>query len=116
MVIEAAAVIENAPPGGEVAAPSWEWTRGQPATLATLDGRRITGGIAMVSGTAADWCATVSHLDRPGCVAAMYFGEGVRYVVLDLQDGRHARARIASTAFVSGAERVCEIVGIERLS
>ncbi len=87
----------------------------QYATICTADGRYVTGGMASVSGGGAIWRATVSQLDRPGHVASMYFAGGVREVLLRLDDGRSARARITGTSFIAQAERICELAGLEQL-
>lgn len=87
----------------------------QAATISTLDGRYITGGVAEFTGTPLEWRATLRHLDRPGVVAAMFFAEGVRDIVVKLEDGRQAKARITGTSFIASAQRVCQLAGIERL-
>jgi hypothetical protein len=85
------------------------------AAIATVDGSLITAGLATVEDAEAVWRATLSKLDRPGMMACMYFTHGVREVILRLEDGREARARIAGTSFVAAAERVCHLVGLEPL-
>lgn len=87
----------------------------QAATLSTLDGRYITGGIAEFTGTPLQWGATLRHLDRPGVVASMYFAEGVRDVIVKLEDGRQGRARLTGTSFIASTQRVCQLTGTERL-
>ncbi len=88
----------------------------QAATISALNGRFITGGTVTVTDGGADgWRATLSQLARPGVVASMYFGEGVREVTLQLADGRAARARITGTSFSATAERVCDLAGVEPL-
>jgi hypothetical protein len=62
------------------------------------------------------WSATVRRLDRPGVMASLFFGQRTRDVVLRLDDGRQARARIASTTFTAGRQRICELTGIEPLT
>ncbi len=86
------------------------------AAIATVDGSLITAGLATVEGAEIDWRATLARLDRPGVMASMYFAQGVREVILRLEDGREARARIAGTSFVAAAERVCQLVGLEPLA
>jgi hypothetical protein len=86
-------------------------------TIMTTDGRPVTSGHARIDATAtAGWTATVHGLDRPGVIASMFFGEGTRDVVLRLDDGRVARARIAGTTFTPGRQRVCELIGVEPLT
>jgi hypothetical protein len=46
----------------------------------------------------------------------MFFAERARDIVLRLDDGRHARARIAGTSFLAASERVCDLTGIEALT
>ena len=87
----------------------------QAATLSTLDGRYITGGIAEFTGNPLQWGATLRHLDRPGVVASMFFAEGVRDVIMKLEDGRQGKARLTSTSFIASAQRVCQLAGSERL-
>jgi hypothetical protein len=86
------------------------------ATISTLDGTVITHGVAELRGTSEAWNATVGHLDQPGHVAAAYFAHHVREVVLSLNDGRGARARLVGTSFEPGAERTCELRGLEPLA
>jgi hypothetical protein len=88
----------------------------QYATISTLDGRFMTGGLALISVAGAMWRATLSQLDRPGQVATMYFASGIREVLLRLEDGRSARARITGTTFIATAERICELAGVEHLA
>jgi len=88
----------------------------EPATVMTLDGRFVTGGLAEIARDGACWTATLKHLDRPGLVASMYFGEGLRNVVFRLHDGRSAKARIAGTSFLANSQRICTLTGIEPLS
>lgn len=82
----------------------------------TPDGRLVTGGTVALREDGEDWAALLTKLDRPGMVASLYFAEGLREVALTLQDGRSARARIASTTFLASAERVCELTGLEPLA
>jgi hypothetical protein len=82
-----------------------------PGVIATLDGRYISRGVAEVTSGDGGWCARVRHLDRPGLIASMYFAEGMREVVLRLEDGRSAVARITGTSFTAGAQRVCDLRG-----
>ncbi|MBI2723897.1 MAG: hypothetical protein HYX50_02440 [Chloroflexi bacterium] len=83
-----------------------------PATLVD-GGRPLTGGLAMIRGNGRNWIATLTKLDRPGVVAALYFGEGRREVTLCLADGRSARARLTGTTFIAASERVCDLRGLE---
>lgn len=88
-----------------------------PATVATVDGRRISGGLLEMGGAAAadgSWTAVLRHLDQPGALATVYFAEGVREVRVTLEDGRSARARVRRTLF-AGRERTCELSGIAPL-
>ena len=87
----------------------------QAVTVSTLDGRYITGAVADFAGTPLRWTATLSHLDQPGYVAMLFFAEGVREVVVRLEDGRRARARMTGTNVLAGAQRVCSVEGVERL-
>ena len=97
--------------------PSLPITRGpQYSTVWTTDGRFVTGGMAEIDGAGMNWRATLGRLDRPGHVASMYFGGGVREVLLRLDDGRSARARITGTSFIASAERVCQLAGLEQLT
>lgn len=82
----------------------------------TPDGRLVTGGTVSLRQDGDEWAALLTQLDRPGMVASLYFAEGLREVSLTLQDGRSARARIASTTFLASAERVCELTGLEPLA
>lgn len=88
----------------------------QPAAIATPRGRFVTGGIIEIHGDGAVWSATLRKLDRPGVVAAAYFADGVREVLLMLEDGRRARARITGTSFIAASERVCLLTGLEPLA
>ena len=96
-------------------APRLPATRGpQYSTIWTMDGRFVTGGIAEIDGGGVSWSATLGRLDRPGHVASMYFAGGVREVLLRLDDGRSARARITGTSFIAASERVCQLAGLEQ--
>jgi hypothetical protein len=86
------------------------------ASLEALDGRVLTRGVAEIVESAGRWTARMTQLDRPGVVASMFFAERARDIVLRLDDGRHGRARIASTSFLAASERVCDLTGIEALS
>ncbi|HEX5479615.1 MAG TPA: hypothetical protein VFY79_07835 [Dehalococcoidia bacterium] len=86
------------------------------ATISTTDGDVISHGVAELRGTAVAWSATMTRLDQPGAVAIAYFAEGVRSVVLSLNDGRGGRARLIGTRFAAGSERVCELEGLEPLA
>lgn len=87
------------------------------ATVMTVDGRRISGGLLEIGSAAADgsWTAVLRHLDQPGALATVYFAEGVREVRVKLEDGRTARARVRRTLF-AGRERTCELSGMGFLS
>lgn len=87
----------------------------QYSTIWTTDGRFVTGGMAELDGGGINWRATLGRLDRPGHVASMYFAGGVREVLLRLDDGRSARARITGTSFIAASERVCHLAGLEQL-
>jgi hypothetical protein len=86
------------------------------ATIATADGRFVTGGVAAIARRGDEWTATVRQLDQPGAIASLYFGEREREVILRTEDGRRARARIAGTSFIAGGERVCRLTGVEPLA
>lgn len=97
-------------------APRLPVTRGpQYSTIWTTDGRFVTGGMAEIDGAGISWRATLGRLDRPGHVASMYFAGGVREVLMRLDDGRSARARITGTSFIAASERVCHLAGLEQL-
>lgn len=100
------------------AAPTIKATPGtQTAALHTLDGRYIAAGVVEIDATAAPaWSATVRHLDRPGAIATLFFSEGIRDVMVRLQDGRRARARLTGTSFLASSERICRLEGRERLA
>lgn len=86
------------------------------AAVEALDGRVLTCGSAEVAGSDGHWTARLTQLDRPGAIASMFFAERARVVVLRLDDGRHARARLAGTSFIAASERVCELAGLEPLA
>lgn len=86
------------------------------ATLEALDGRVLTRGVAETVEAGGRWTARMTQLERPGVVASMFFAERARDVVLRLDDGRHGRARIASTSFLAASERICDLTGIDALS
>ena len=86
------------------------------ATLEALDGRILTRGVADLVEPTGRWTARMTQLDKPGVVASMFFAERARDIVLRLDDGRHGRARIASTSFLAASERICDLTGIEALS
>jgi hypothetical protein len=88
----------------------------QPAAIHAVDGRIITTGTAEFTGNPGAWRATLRNLDRPGQVATSFFAEGVRDVILALEDGRQARARITGTSFLASSQRVCQLEGLERLN
>ena len=87
----------------------------QPATIASLDGRIISGGTIDFTGTPSAWSGTLRNLDRPGQVATGFFADGVRDVIVTLRDGRRGRARITGTSFVASSQRICHLEGIERI-
>ena len=86
------------------------------ASIYTPEGRLVTSGVATLTGTSAEWTASLAKLDRPGMVATLFFSEGLREVLLRLDDGRSARARITGTTFVASAERVCDLASVEPLA
>lgn len=81
------------------------------ATISTRDGRYVTGGVVELTQGDESWRGRVKHLDRPGNVATMYFGEGLRDVIVRLEDGRRGVARITGTSFIASTERVCDLEG-----
>jgi hypothetical protein len=87
-----------------------------PATLATMGGEVVAAGLVEIKEQAGSWTATLTRLDRPGVIANLFYGRGVRDVTLRLDDGRSAGARITGTAFVAGGERVCQLTGLEPLA
>ena len=87
----------------------------QTATLSTLDGRAITSGVLRFGGSPLVWEGTLEQLSQPGALAARYFAEGLREVIVALEDGRCSKARILGTAFRQGSERICSLVGEEQL-
>jgi hypothetical protein len=87
-----------------------------PATLATMAGEVVAAGLVEIKEQAGSWTATLTRLDRPGVIANLFYGRGVRDVTLRLDDGRAASARITATAFVAGGERVCQLTGLEPLA
>ena len=86
------------------------------AAVEAMDGRVLTRGVAEITGSAGRWTARLTQLDRPGVIASMFFAEKARDIVLRLDDGRHARARLASTSFLAASERVCDLTGLEPLT
>jgi hypothetical protein len=88
-----------------------------PATIATRDGRYITGGsLEITLDGQCCWRGRMRNLERGGLVATMYFAEGVREVIVRLEDGRRAVARITGTSFIAASERVCDLAGVEPLT
>lgn len=80
----------------------------------------ISGAATVVSGVldrapedGARWRATLRRLDRPGALTRAYFVDGVRDVVVQLDDGRRLNARIAGSSYTADNERVCYLVGGE---
>jgi hypothetical protein len=90
-------------------------TIGPGASVEALDGRTLTRGLAEITEAGGRWTARVTQLDRPGVIASMFFSERARDVVLRMDDGRHARARISGTSFIAASERVCDLTGVEPL-
>jgi hypothetical protein len=86
------------------------------ATIATVDGRYITSGIAEIVSDGELWHARLRHLEQPGCVATLYFSQGVREVELRLEDGRRGTALISGTSFTADAQRVCDLRGLQPLT
>lgn len=86
------------------------------ATLIAADGEALSARLIEIGTTGAAWTATLTRLDRPGLVASLYYGRGVREVTLLLEDGRQARARITGTAFIADGERICQLTGLEPLA
>ena len=91
-------------------------TVGLGAVVEALDGRVLTRGTSEIAEQGMRWTARLTQLDRPGVIALLFFAERARDVVLRLDDGRAARARISSTSFVATSERVCDLVGVESLA
>ncbi len=110
-------IVESADQLGPAPGPARVHRPDEPqyATISTADGRFMTGGLALITGAGPKWRATIAQLDRPGHVAGMYFAGGVREVLLRLEDGRSARARITGTSFIAASERVCDLAGLEPL-
>ncbi|HEY8173193.1 MAG TPA: hypothetical protein VIH21_08890 [Dehalococcoidia bacterium] len=88
----------------------------QRASIYTKSGQYVTGGMVEFSGSPSAWTATLRQLDRPGVIASQYFADGLREVTLELEDGRRARARITATSFVAASQRICELLGCERIA
>jgi len=84
--------------------------------IATIDGQFISGGIAEIVADDDGWRARMRHLERPGLIASMYFTNGIREVVLRLEDGRSGVARITGTSFTAGSQRVCDLHGYDALA
>jgi hypothetical protein len=84
--------------------------------IETALGEHITAGSIDLHHTGDAWTATMSRLEQPGVVAAMFFAQGLREVTLRLADGRSAPARIGGTSFTAASERVCELIGLELLA
>jgi hypothetical protein len=75
----------------------------QPAALLTRDGRFVTRGVVELEQRDGCWAGVLRRLDAPGLAASLYFGSGVRDVMLRLADGREVQARLTDTQFdVSG--------------
>ena len=86
------------------------------AAVEALDGRVLTRCVAELLEAPGRWTGRLTQLDRPGVIASMFFAERARNIVLRLDDGRHAQARIASTSFIASSERVCNVAGVEPLA
>lgn len=86
------------------------------ATIATVGGEVVGAGLVEIRQSGETWTATASRLDRPGVIANLFYGRGIRDVTLHLEDGRSARARITATAFIAGGQRVCQLAGLEPLA
>lgn len=86
------------------------------AAVEALDGRVLTRCVAELREAPGRWTGRLTQLDRPGVIASMFFAERARNIVLRLDDGRHAQARIASTSFIASSERVCDVAGTEPLA
>jgi hypothetical protein len=86
------------------------------AAVEALDGRVLTRCVVKLLEAPGRWTARLTQLDRPGVIASMFFAERARNIVLRLDDGRHAQARIASTSFIASSERVCDVAGVEPLA
>ena len=91
-------------------------TIGLGAAVEALDGRVLTRGTSEITEQGMRWTARLTQLDRPGVIASLFFSERARDVVLRLDDGRSARARISSTSFIAKSERVCDLTGVEPLA
>ena len=86
------------------------------AAVEALDGRVLTRCLVELLEAPGRWTGRLTQLDRPGVIASMFFAERARNIVLRLDDGRHAQARIASTSFIASSERVCNVAGVEPLA
>ena len=86
------------------------------AAVEALDGRVLTRCVAELLEAPGRWTGRLTQLDRPGAIASVFFAERARDIVLRLDDGRHAQARIASTSFIASSERVCDVAGAEPLA
>lgn len=86
------------------------------AAVEALDGRVLTRCVVELLEAPGRWTGRLTQLDRPGVIASMFFAERARNIVLRLDDGRHAQARIASTSFIASSERVCDVAGVEPLA
>ena len=88
-------------------------TTDAPAMLIAAGGEALSARLIEIGANGPAWTATLTRFDRPGLVASLYYGRGVRDVTLVLDDGRQARARITGTMFVTGGERICQLTGLE---
>jgi hypothetical protein len=77
-----------------------------PGVMLTIDGRPITGGTIELREAGGRWSGVLRRPDRAGAAATLYFGQGLREVVVRLQDGRHAGARITGSSFAGYGERI----------
>ena len=86
------------------------------ATVATVLGKPLSAGVLELSHDAGgSWSGVMTRLDRPGIIASMYYGGGLREVLVHLDDGRVARACIAETSFAASRERICMLTGLTPL-
>lgn len=83
-------------------------------TLVTPAGQTVSRANARITREDGRWSALVTALDRPGVFATLYFVAGLRDVVLRLDNGTEATARITSTSF-EASERICRLAGVDPL-
>lgn len=82
-----------------------------PATISTWDGHVICTGRLSVESNSPRWTAALDEIDRPGALAMLFFGEGLRDVVLERDDGRACVARITGTRVTPDGRRVYRLAG-----